>query len=180
MRYNLSGEMYRARRPSRNSRVSFPGRATSARTVVAKRPSHPESSQNASMASSRTLGYGGTSRWPHFEQNGPVSAAPQLRQPEERTGVAGPCNAGLSPEASCCAWDMRPIYRSPVMSGRRKRARREFPILPLVSPVFESLFRLSQAVRYVAIYRHGVLTMAERPNVRVPSSGESDRYEELL
>jgi len=49
-----------------------------------------------------------------------------------------------------------------------------------VSPVFESLFRLSQAVRYVAIYRHGVLTMAERPNVRVPSSGESDRYEELL
>lgn len=49
-----------------------------------------------------------------------------------------------------------------------------------MSPVADSLFRLSPAVRYVAVYRHGVLTMAERPNLHVPSSAESDRYEELL
>jgi hypothetical protein len=49
-----------------------------------------------------------------------------------------------------------------------------------LSPVSDALFRLSPAVRYVAVYRHGVLTMAERPNVHVPSSVESDRYEELL
>jgi hypothetical protein len=56
IRYSLRGDMWRARRPSRNSLVSFPGRATSARMVVAKRPSQPESSQNASTASSRRLG----------------------------------------------------------------------------------------------------------------------------
>jgi hypothetical protein len=81
---------------------------------------------------------------------------------------------------------MRRFAGSRRISDRRlvtvmvKRARREFAILSCVSPVSESLFRLSEAVRYVAVYRHGVLTMAERPNVRVPSSGESDRYEELL
>ena len=81
---------------------------------------------------------------------------------------------------------MRRFAGSRQISDRRpvtvmvKRARREFVILSCVSPVSESLFRLSQAVRYVAVYRHGVLTMTERPNLRVPSSGESDRYEELL
>ena len=60
------------------------------------------------------------------------------------------------------------------------QVQRNFAILPSVSPVSDSVFRLSPAVRYVAVYRHGVLTMAERPNLRVPSSGESDRYEELL
>ena len=67
---------------SKNSRVSIPGRRTSARTVVAKRPSQPESSQKASIASSRALGYGGMSRWPHSAQNGPTSGVPQLRHVE--------------------------------------------------------------------------------------------------
>ena len=49
-----------------------------------------------------------------------------------------------------------------------------------MSPVSDALFRLSPALRYVALYQHGVLTMAERPNLHVPSSAESDRYEELL
>ena len=49
-----------------------------------------------------------------------------------------------------------------------------------MSPVSDALFRLSSAVRYVAVYRYGVLTMDERPNLRMPSSGDSDRYEELL
>ncbi len=70
--------------------------------------------------------------------------------------------------------------RQPITETTRKRTRRKFAILPCVSPVSESLFHLSQAVRYVAVYRHGVLTMTERPNLRVPSSAESDRYEELL
>ena len=65
-------------------------------------------------------------------------------------------------------------------SGGRTSGRRKFSILPIVSRVSTSLFRLSPAVRHVAVYRHGVLTMAERPNLRLPSSGESDRYEELL
>ena len=35
-------------------------------------------------------------------------------------------------------------------------------------------------MRYVAVYRHGVLTMAERPNVHVPSSVESAREADAL
>jgi len=49
-----------------------------------------------------------------------------------------------------------------------------------LSPVSDALFRLSPAVRYVAVYRHGVLTMAERPNVHVPSSVESAREADAL
>ncbi len=49
-----------------------------------------------------------------------------------------------------------------------------------MNPTTERLFRVSDVIRYVAVYRHGVLTLAERPNLRAPSSAESDRYEELL
>jgi len=44
----------------------------------------------------------------------------------------------------------------------------------------ESLFRASAAIRYVAVYRGGRLEMHERAELRAPSSGESDRYEEIL
>lgn len=42
------------------------------------------------------------------------------------------------------------------------------------------ILALSQDVRYVAIYRDGELRAWSRPGTANPSSGESDRYEELL
>ena len=43
-----------------------------------------------------------------------------------------------------------------------------------------TLFGISPDIRYVALYRHGELHLAERPGVADASSAESDRYEELL
>lgn len=43
-----------------------------------------------------------------------------------------------------------------------------------------TLFRTSRDIRYVAVYRHGDLRLAERPGLRDASEAESDRYEELL
>jgi hypothetical protein len=44
----------------------------------------------------------------------------------------------------------------------------------------DTLFRTSRDIRYVAIYRHGDLRLAERPGLHDASGAESDRYEELL
>ncbi|HEX6751261.1 MAG TPA: hypothetical protein VF092_28480 [Longimicrobium sp.] len=44
----------------------------------------------------------------------------------------------------------------------------------------DSLFRTSELIRYVALYQHGQLHLAERPGLRAPSASESDRYEELI
>lgn len=44
----------------------------------------------------------------------------------------------------------------------------------------ERILALSPDVRYVAIYRHGALASASRPDLASPSSSESDKYEELL
>lgn len=44
----------------------------------------------------------------------------------------------------------------------------------------DAIFLLSPAVRYVAIYRDGVLVSRERPGVAAASAAETDRYEELL
>ena len=46
--------------------------------------------------------------------------------------------------------------------------------------LIDRAFDLSPAVRYMAVYRDGELTLRERPDVDNPSSGESDKYEELL
>lgn len=43
-----------------------------------------------------------------------------------------------------------------------------------------ALFAVSDAVRYVAIYRDGELTTQARSDLANASSSESDRYEELL
>ncbi len=43
-----------------------------------------------------------------------------------------------------------------------------------------SIFRVSPAVRYVALYRNGKLSSRERPDLTGGSSAESDRYEELI
>jgi hypothetical protein len=44
----------------------------------------------------------------------------------------------------------------------------------------DAIFRLGEAVRYVAVYRDGRLEMRSRPGTAGASSSESDRYEELL
>ena len=44
----------------------------------------------------------------------------------------------------------------------------------------ETIFALSPAVRYVAIYRQGKLTSRQRDDAQGASSSESDKYEELL
>lgn len=46
--------------------------------------------------------------------------------------------------------------------------------------MFEELFDLSPAIRYVATYRNGELATRQRSDVPNASAGESDRYEELL
>ena len=46
--------------------------------------------------------------------------------------------------------------------------------------LIDALFDLTQAVRYVAIYRHGELSLRQRPELSLASAPESDRYEELL
>jgi|SRR5271170_80736 len=46
--------------------------------------------------------------------------------------------------------------------------------------VIEQIFALSEAVRYVALYRKGTLVWRQRRVTEDSSSSESDRYEELL
>jgi hypothetical protein len=46
--------------------------------------------------------------------------------------------------------------------------------------LIDSIFQLSPQVRYVAVRRGEELTQREREGIAHPSSGESDRYEELL
>jgi hypothetical protein len=46
--------------------------------------------------------------------------------------------------------------------------------------MIDAIFRLDEAVRYVAIYRDGRLEMRSRQGTAGASSSESDRYEELL
>lgn len=49
-----------------------------------------------------------------------------------------------------------------------------------VQPLFDSLFKLSPFVRYVAVYRHGTLESKTRAGLDNASSSESDKYEELI
>jgi hypothetical protein len=46
--------------------------------------------------------------------------------------------------------------------------------------LMDALFNLTLQVRYVAVYRHGELTLRQRPDLTGASAPESDRYEELL
>jgi hypothetical protein len=46
--------------------------------------------------------------------------------------------------------------------------------------LMNALFDLTPKVRYVAIYRHGELSLRQRPGLSLASAPESDRYEELL
>jgi hypothetical protein len=44
----------------------------------------------------------------------------------------------------------------------------------------DAFFRISNEVRYVALYLDGQLTLHERPALTNPSTSESDNYEELI
>jgi len=46
--------------------------------------------------------------------------------------------------------------------------------------MIESIFRLSDTIRYVAVYKNGQLESKSKSNTIGASSSESDRYEELL
>ncbi len=46
--------------------------------------------------------------------------------------------------------------------------------------LIDSLFDLTSDVRYVAVYRHGELSVRQRRDLSSASAPESDRYEELL
>jgi hypothetical protein len=46
--------------------------------------------------------------------------------------------------------------------------------------LIQALFEFSSAIRYVAVGRGQEVVMGERPGLSSASSGESDRYEELL
>jgi len=46
--------------------------------------------------------------------------------------------------------------------------------------MIESIFKLSDSIRYVAVYKNGQLESKSKSNTLGASSSESDRYEELL
>ena len=46
--------------------------------------------------------------------------------------------------------------------------------------LMDALFNLTLQVRYVAVYRHGELSLRQRPDLSLASAPDSDRYEELL
>jgi len=50
----------------------------------------------------------------------------------------------------------------------------------VLNGLIAALFDLTPTVRYVAIYRHGQLSLRQRPDLSLTSAAESDRYEELL
>lgn len=46
--------------------------------------------------------------------------------------------------------------------------------------MIESIFKLSNAIRYVAIYKNDKLISREKTDIAAASSTDSDRYEELF
>jgi hypothetical protein len=46
--------------------------------------------------------------------------------------------------------------------------------------MIESIFKLSDSIRYVAVYKNGQLESKSKSNTIGASGSESDRYEELL
>ena len=50
----------------------------------------------------------------------------------------------------------------------------------MVEVMIESLFKLSDSIRYVSVYKNGQLESKSKSNILDASSSESDRYEELL
>jgi hypothetical protein len=46
--------------------------------------------------------------------------------------------------------------------------------------MIEKIFAVSESIRYVAIYKNGLLESKSKAGTKLASSSESDRYEELL
>ena len=46
--------------------------------------------------------------------------------------------------------------------------------------LLDTLFQLTQQIRYIAVYSAGQLVMRQRPDLHHASASDSDRYEELL
>ena len=46
--------------------------------------------------------------------------------------------------------------------------------------MIESIFKISNSIRYVAIYKNGKLELKSKSNTVGASSSDSDRYEEVL
>lgn len=47
-------------------------------------------------------------------------------------------------------------------------------------PLIDRIFEVSEAIRYVAVYRKGELCMRQRSQLVGASAAESDKYEELI
>lgn len=47
-------------------------------------------------------------------------------------------------------------------------------------PLIDRIFEVSEAIRYVALYRNGELISRQRGQVANASTAESDKYEELI
>jgi hypothetical protein len=62
----------------------------------------------------------------------------------------------------------------------RSSAFRQLRESPAVADPADAIFDLSPAVRYVAFAHGQDVRLRERPGLSAASSGESDRYEELL
>ena len=62
----------------------------------------------------------------------------------------------------------------------RSSAFRQLRESPAVADPVDAIFDLSPAVRYVAFAHGQDVRLRERPGLSAASSGESDRYEELL
>jgi len=48
------------------------------------------------------------------------------------------------------------------------------------APLIDRIFEVSNAIRYVALYRKGKLALREKPQLVGASAAESDKYEELI
>ena len=68
----------------------------------------------------------------------------------------------------------------PLQSCRQTLSCRENEREGKESSIIEDLFQLSDAVRYVAIYRDGTLRSKSKEGTAGASNSESDHYEELI
>ena len=50
----------------------------------------------------------------------------------------------------------------------------------MLDTIIDSIFDLSPAIRYVAVYKNGELSLRQRDSLQKASSSDSDKYEELF
>lgn len=52
--------------------------------------------------------------------------------------------------------------------------------MPVTNELAKKIFAVSDSIRYVAIYANGELSLNQKEGIADSSSGESDKYEELI